>query len=384
LFPASSLSSAARRPPKPDLARTFAVVPSVRHPRLLVPLAPRRAAAAALRAYGGRLTRRDRVAYRGIGAGLETVGPAALAARFVMTAKPAGSGTDIDVHLSQLLGTTVSVAVHLTPARANRKPIVQALSGDSRYPVGFAKVATNALTADLVHREAAALATIAAAAPADLIVPEVLSDAPVNGHGTLVMRPLPTWSRGRLPTATELSRAAAAVAGVVPVITTAVAASSFWQRLRADVEQVAAVTPRDALRRVADALETAAGTAEVDMGAGHGDWSPWNMWQTPRGLLVWDWERFAPDVPLGSDLVHYRLQELLVIKGAPPMVAARAALDAAPRRLVGVLHLLALAVRYDKDNQVGAGDAVRPNDEWLLPVIDAALHDSNLTSGRRS
>jgi hypothetical protein len=382
LFAGSQVATATSRRPDSDVARSFAVVPSARHPRLLVPLAPRRAAAAALRAYGGRLKLADRVAYRAVGLALQTAGSGVLTARLTATADASATGIDIDTHLSEVLGTTVAVAVHLTPARANRKPILQALSANSRYPVGFAKVATNALTTDLVIREAAALRTIASASAGRLVVPELVSDSCVNGLQTLVTRPLPTWSSGRLPRPDELLRAGDDVARLAATGTTTVRESAFWLRLRSDLDQIADVARRDDVRRVADHLEVAAGNAEIEIGAGHGDWSPWNMWQTPRGLLVWDWERFATDVPLGSDLVHYRLQELLVIKRARPLDAARAALDAAPQRLIGVLHLLALAVRFDKDDQAGAGNAVRPNDEWLLPVIDNALRDRGLLVGR--
>jgi hypothetical protein len=376
LFPASAVTPAAGRGGAGP-GRSFAVVPSASHPRLLVPLAPRGAAAAALRAYGGRLSTRDRLAYRGLGAALGASGPGLLSPYLTVAPAPPGDVTDIDTHLSDVLGAAVSVAVHLTPARANRKPIVQALTADSRYPVAFAKVAENDLTATLVGQEADALARVAAAGSDGIVVPQVLSSTPVGGRAALVMRPLPTWSRGSLPDSAQLARGLAAVAALAPVSAPALGESGFWLRLRADIEAVGQAAARDALRRVADDLEAVAANAEISVGASHGDWSPWNMWQTPRGLLVWDWERFTTDVPLGSDLVHYRLQELLVMNSATPLVAARAALQAAPRPIVGALHLLRLAARYDKDNQAATGSA-RRSDEWLLPVVDAAIHDRSL------
>ena len=184
------------------------------------------------------------------------------------------------------------------------------------------------------------------------------------------MRPLPTWSRGRLPNDDELARASADLARTAPAATTSLSASAYWARLRADIEAVEATAKRDALRTTADRVESFAGDAELSVGPSHGDWSPWNMWKTRDGLMVWDWERFATDVPVGSDLVHYRLQELLVMRGARPLDAARAVVDDAPSRLTAALHLLSLAVRYDMDDQASAGGEIRASDEWLLPVVN--------------
>jgi hypothetical protein len=44
-------------------------------------------------------------------------------------------------------------------------------------------------------------------------------------------------------------------------------------------------------------------------GAWHGDWTPWNMAWRRDVLHVWDWERFAPAVPVGFDALHYALQQ---------------------------------------------------------------------------
>ncbi|MBV9485274.1 MAG: hypothetical protein JO246_04385 [Frankiaceae bacterium] len=344
-------------------SRRFAVLPSVRHPRLLVPLAPSGGAAAALRAYGGRLSRRDQLAYGALGTGLGLAGSRVLKASHSV----AGGVEGVDTDLCTILDTEVSVAVHLTPARANRKPIVQALAAGSRYPVAFAKIASNALTSDLIDQEAAALRRLGAADRSAIVVPEVLRHGDVAGHRALVMRPLPTWSKGRIPNQTELAAATAEVAALGDPGTAHLASSAYWQRLRGDIETVTDLAKRDALRSTADRLEQFAGSREIAVGGSHGDWSPWNMWRTDAGLLVWDWERFTPDSPVGSDHVHYRLQELLVVHNARPIEAARAAVSAVSDQLIGLLHLMTLAVRYDKDDQ-----KARPTAEWLLPVINDA------------
>jgi hypothetical protein len=373
LFPDSTVSTASGRPAAADRSRSFAVLPSVKQPRLLVPLGPRAAAAAALLGYGGRLSRANRLAYRALGSALAVTGSTALRPRLTVSPAAASSTNDIDTYLSGLLNVPAAVAIHLTPARSNRKPIVQALGPDSRHPLAFAKVAGNDLTARLVDREANAITTVSAAGLDGVSVPQVLDHGRLNDHAILVMRPLVTWSGGRAPTDAEQTRAATRIARSGHVTTTTIAESAFWQRLVADIEHVAAGPTRDALRRTADRLESVAASVEIEVGVSHGDWTPWNMWQQPGSLLVWDWERFATDVPIGSDLVHYRLQELRVVEQTPPVDAARVAVAAAPEPIVGALHLLALAVRYDTDNQAAASRWVHPSEEWLLPVVDEVV-----------
>jgi hypothetical protein len=341
---------------------------------MLAPLSPRSAPAAALRAYGGRLSRRDRIAYGGLAAGLGVAGSRVLAARFSVAG---GGESGIDHHLSDIIGSPVSVAVHLTPARANRKPIVQALARGNRYPVAFAKVSSNALTGELIDAEAAALVTIAAARPPSFTVPEVLSHTTALGQQVLVMRPLPTWAGGRVPTDRELTAAAADVVDLGRRATVVLNESSYWHRLRSDIRQIGDAAKRDALQRTADRIDGFAGGREIEVGGSHGDWSPWNMWRTSQRLLVWDWERFTTDTPIGSDLVHYRLQELLVVHNARPIEAARAAVNGAADEVTGMLHLFALAVRYDKDGQMN-----RPTEDWLLPVIEEATTRGQTTAGQ--
>ncbi len=49
-------------------------------------------------------------------------------------------------------------------------------------------------------------------------------------------------------------------------------------------------------------------------------------------LLVWDWERFAPGVPLGFDALHYALQ-----KGITTAAARTSTYDAATRSVADMV-----------------------------------------------
>lgn len=294
------------------------------------------------------------------------------------------AASGIDDHLSAIVGRPVSVAVHLTPPRANRKPIVQALAAGERYPVAFAKLATNPLTARLVAAEADALTRLGAHSWSSVVIPRVLDRQNFNDQPALVLEPLPTWSAGRPPKPAEVRAAAAEITGCSSPVMAALAESSYWHRLQAQIEQVTSAERREDLQRTGAAISQVAGRAEVGFGAGHGDFTPWNMWWTRSGLLIWDWERFSQDVPIGADLEHYRLQEMLMIEKVEHRAAARRLVASSPAPLTATLHLFALAVRYDADDQAGAGSRLPPTSEWLLPAVTGALSEQIPAGGCRT
>jgi hypothetical protein len=350
-------------------ARSFAIAPTAAQPRLLVPVDSPRAATAALRAYGGRLNAKARYGALAYRTAVQASRGAALRPAHSVTR----SADDIESALGEVFGREVRVAIHLTPARANRKPILQVLDPHGSTPLGFAKLATNDLTTTLLTDEAAALKKIAAAPDLSFRVPGVLHDGDFNGRRLLVTAPLPTWERGRLPKPREIIRAASEIAELEPITESSVRDSAFWKRLQDDIGAIAAPESESRVSLAAERIDAAAGGRTVGFGVGHGDFSPWNMWFTGHRLLIWDWERLSSDVPVGADLVHYKLQDALTREGQPPRAAADAVLAAAPDPLVAVLHLFALAVRYAKDDQAGAGAEIGDASDWLLPAIDSVL-----------
>jgi hypothetical protein len=295
----------------------------------------------------------------------------------------ANHGHGIDEVVSNHVGVGITVAAHLTPARANRKPILQALAAGRNEPVGFVKVAADPLTRRLVEDEADVLRTLAVTTRPGIVFPRVVALTEDAGRSILTLTALPTWRRGRTPDFETVRRAAGEISGTGAVV--ALPDSTFWTRLVADLGQLPGDAP---VTRMADLAEDLARWCDgwaLKFAPAHGDFSPWNMWQTGRELLIWDWERFSQDAPFGSDLVHYRLQELLVRLGAEPLTAARTVVTESPELLrglvpsdaaasrVALLHLLALAVRYEKDGQAAAGTALGRTADWLLPAVEASI-----------
>src|SRR6266571_1599951 len=123
----------------------------------------------------------------------------------------------------------------------------------------------------------------------------------------------------------------------------------------------------------------------LTFGAWHGDWSPWNMASTTGGLLVWDWERFAPGVPLGFDALHYWLQSEVGPQHRDPLEAAHDCLahaagllapfgiEATQARLTAALYLADVATRYLVDRQAQAGAPLGAPGTWLIPALVAEV-----------
>jgi hypothetical protein len=138
---------------------------------------------------------------------------------------------------------------------------------------------------------------------------------------------------------------------------------------------------RSALSEALSGIASRAGDAVLSFGACHGDWSPWNMARTSDGLLVWDWERFSADVPLGFDALHHWLQGKIQTTHPDPRQAAancveRAAtllapmeVEAGEAEITATVYLADLATRYLVDRQAEAGARFGRPGRWLIPAL---------------
>jgi hypothetical protein len=257
------------------------------------------------------------------------------------------------------------------------------LAADGRT-LAYVKVGVDPLTQRLVRAEAAALATLADAGLRRLTAPRVLHVGEWNGLTLLVLSPLPVGSRSR-PTWQRVLDAQLELAGIGSAAAEPLGTSPYWRAL---VDRVAALPPSDAAEQLAMLVARATdrfGDVPLRFGAWHGDWTPWNTAGAGDELLVWDWERFAPAVPVGYDALHWGLQTDLVNRLADPSESTAAALASAPVRLrpfgvsahgaqaTAVGYLAELATRYLADRQQEAGARFGEVGAWLLPAIDRAL-----------
>jgi hypothetical protein len=135
-----------------------------------------------------------------------------------------------------------------------------------------------------------------------------------------------------------------------------------------------------------DALEARDGDLACEFGDWHGDWVPWNMARHRGGLLVWDWENRAPDVPVGFDLAHQAFQTALSTHGRPAADCATAVdaalrehgpalgLDPRRQRFVADAYLVELWLRTYELSAGGAGWNPKLHPA-LLRILAARLGD---------
>src|SRR5205807_8967711 len=108
----------------------YLVAPNGRKPRLLVPGHDRRLAAAAVRRYAEPTSRLARIKRNAVVAALRTGASAVLLRDRVRVDDPAGTDTFQRYLAAVLDRRDLCMSVHIGPARANRKPILQVLDGD--------------------------------------------------------------------------------------------------------------------------------------------------------------------------------------------------------------------------------------------------------------
>jgi hypothetical protein len=341
----------------PDAAAHWAIMPNLRHPRLLVPLGSPRAAAAALRQFNDGMTQRARLMKALVGAGFRSKGTAWLLRRrgLVVDGAP---GPLLELAERVLHEGDLAFAITLGPIRPNRKPVVQVVRGDGTV-LAYMKVGWNDLTRGLVRNEAEVLQRLETAGPRTFQTPRLLHQGDWQGLDVTICSALPTrlWRRGRLhaPPPPSVLREIAALGGVERAT---LAASRYWQRLRGRLQPVRAGDGRAAQVIDTTLQELEAAPAPVAFGSWHGDFAPWNLRATGDRLFVWDWERSAAPVPVGFDLLHFHYQVAVLAGGQPAPAAARIALarSAGPLRALGqqphagellmTVYLLELLCRY--------------------------------------
>ena len=378
LWPAPAESATGRALRAPATSE-FVVVPGLGRPRVLVPRAPARAAATAVRRYSEPTSRLARYRSEALGLAMRTgLGPALMRDRVRIHAS--GDVDTIETHLAEALGQRVVVSLNLGPARANRKPVLQALSEDGDL-LGFVKVGVNDLTRRLVAAEATSLRLLAGADLRQVQVPAALHAGPWRSLEVLVQSPLPVWEK-RVPQDGErLADAMLEVARIGGTSGQELVTSAFWAELGAALADLRDDPTTDQLRSSFAAVTSRARGTVVPMGSWHGDWTPWNCAPVAGRLLVWDWERFEHGVPMGFDALHYDLQQAVVGRDADARAAVagclgRAAGLLAPfgvheddAQVVALAYLMALATRYLQDGQAEAGARLGVLGQWLLPEL---------------
>jgi hypothetical protein len=279
------------------------VIPNLTAPRLLVPARPAAAGATALRRYSSALGVREAATRLAVSGLLRLGGGGAIGDRL---GRP-DAGDSIERHLAGILGEPVVCSVGVGTDRANQKPVLQIFDRRGRS-LAFAKVGMTPFTERLVAAEHQHLLTLAAhRLPTYLRVPQVIACSRWRGLLVLVLSDLSPsvtatvrWGDVPAPRRAMDDLARSFPADPLPWIATV-----LGQEARRIAEALPPGADTDQFGAALEVVEAYVGPDPVELGAWHGDWTPWNMAHRGRRLLLWDWERFAVGVPLGLDPLHY-------------------------------------------------------------------------------
>jgi hypothetical protein len=365
----------------------YTVIPSARSPRLLVPRGDRRVAAVAVRHAIVATSRRARLRQAvlaglfSVGIGRRSVGD--LVFRDKVTVDGRGRLSD---HMAAVLGTDVRISVRFGPDRANRKPVLQLLDASGTC-VAFAKVGVNTLTRELVRREVAALTRLEDHNLEPVRAPRVRYAGEWHADAELmVVDALPVWRREPVrPGAVEEARIAAmrAVAGCNGVRTDAGALDVYLADLAG---RVRALDPSPNVGPLLAALDRIGHSGlAISVGAWHGDWNDGNMAVRDDEVLLWDWERFADNVPVGFDALHFHFNQAMGVPSCSAAEAAAAVRDRSGELLapfgvpsatapaVWMLYAAEIATRFLTDGLDRTTSKLGRVSEWLEPALAADI-----------
>jgi hypothetical protein len=363
------------------IVREHVLIPNAQHPRLIVPARSRLAAGAIAAHRQGSGGMADRVTARAAALLVRAgVADRLFRDRLRISAPTAAETDDVEIRLSELLGQAVTVGLYVGTARVNRKPVLHAVNDDGRT-LAFVKVGHTEAARNLVRNEAATLAALAERSLSTVVLPQVLAHVEWNNYDLLVLSPLHGRALPPRPNNAPYTamRELAAVHGLAQ---TRIGESGLVKRL-AGVPN--ALNTKAADRYAAALARLEAGDASVTVGAWHGDWQPFNMARVDRErIALWDWERFATDVPVGFDALHYLLQSLIHGRGVGPHIEREflARAEAAAVRggvlddtaaIVVAAYVGEIAARYLTLAEGPDGELLARRAMWSLGLLESCV-----------
>ncbi len=351
-----------------ELLAEYAFAPRASRPSLAVPLGSARGTASAVGRFHAGLTPRQ-VLVRLLATGATRVAPrTVLPDQFEVVGSAQGS---LAQHLGQVLGQPVQLALGIGSERVNRKPVVAVLDARGRH-LAFAKIGDSAVSVSDVGSEARALRQLDGVTFPEVSVPRLLDFSHWQGKPVLLATALQPRAiqRGRWR-----SRAPAeAMAQVQRAFAAPRARPEDLPWFAERVAQLQTLQDLEARSEANDCLAVLTARTGVtgEVGAWHGDWTPWNMSAHRSGgrdqFQVWDWERFETGVPGGLDAVHYRVNVATQHHGCTVAVLLRAL---GPRPGPGEsdtagLYLLAICARYLSLAQGPGGERIAARGRLFL------------------
>lgn len=379
----------------------YAVVPSLRNPRALLPLDASNSAWAAilLQHATGAASPIARAAARTLRVA-SRFGLMPLLLRNQVSVVTDGLNlieTPLHSFLGDLLGRKDFVtSLRIAPRRPNGKPVVQAVAHDGTV-LAYGKFGWEKLTQRLIRHEANVLKELAPLTRGmPLRVPAVLHSGHWCGLESLVLAPLSGMGKNPRTSTDVPVGAAVALAGLDTRIVQRLGDSAFWQRTISQVSQVAPLfddRSREVVLAACSIISEQWGDVEVPMGRNHGDWIPPNIALRDDGAFnVWDWERSERDVPLGVDTMQFILFVELQRRNSARILArrvtasgqdalARHGLEPQTTGLLSILSLLRSVLWYGEARAAGREQGANTR---LIQVLETLVDQSRAGSSPQS
>jgi hypothetical protein len=285
-------------------------LPSVRTPKTLIPIKGA-AASVALTQFNDSMSQYARLRKWLVGQGARLgMGRFSGGRMVAIVGHPTDPGSDLlGGVLPEFFGEPIVTSVMLGERlRPNAKPVLQILRPDG-VVLAYAKLGWNSLTNDLISNEARFLDAWAARPSRTLTVPRRLGLIDWNGVLVLLVEPVPQrvfrrGPRAQLPSPAVVREVASLGGERSGPLSGAPSVRRLIDAADATADDAIRTVALGAVGRILDEV----GDLSIHWGTAHGDWGPWNMSRTSGGLHVWDWERAAHGVPVGTDVLHFCFQ----------------------------------------------------------------------------
>jgi thymidylate kinase len=281
------------------------------------PVAPVRAAAAALQLYSAqRLNARTAKSFLAAGLAAGLIQP--LLPRLRTELDGTRSEASFQEHLKEVLGRRdLCFAVSLGTPGPHRKPVVQVLEGSGRT-VAYAKIGWDEPTCELVSNEAKMLRRMAGKELQSLSLPTLLHLGPWHGRLVCLQSCPPSEARqaGRDLDSGYLG-ALQELAGL-GFRRLRLGDSLFWRSLSRWTERVTVGGHESNLGALLARVPLPLRDEELPFHLSHGDFVPWNALEVNGRPFLFDWEYARRQWLPGYDLFHFLFQTRLLLARQPP------------------------------------------------------------------
>jgi len=277
------------------ISEEYAVLPSSRNPRFLLPIRDRKRAVVGLGLYNAQRPF-ARVSKRVLAVALR-----AGVARPFLRDRISIRSQSVKETLSSVFGgdQKISFAISIGTPGPNQKPVLQ-ITDELGHELGYAKIGWNQQTIGAVSKEESALRKLESVRFRDVVVPKVLHAGWLaNHHYLLVQSPCGAPGRAGAKLSSKHVRFLAELHRI----------NSTLDRLPCLRENQIAELRRSGYHYFAHVLEGARRYCSpfetAPFGPLHGDFTAWNIRYDSGRLAIVDWECYRKSAPAAWDIFHF-------------------------------------------------------------------------------